>query len=113
MKSRRQGIIDYWFSNRCTTTPFSTSTVVEPDSDATGWAPFDLPPRAESLHFSWSAQRGPDRRLSLTRLLDRGAEDGPQPQGISADEWQPGSVSPLPSLSSFMCLQANAGEMSR
>jgi hypothetical protein len=43
------------------------------------WAPFDLPPLAESLHFVWCAQRIPDRMLPLTRLLDRGAEDAPQP----------------------------------
>jgi hypothetical protein len=79
MKSGRHGIVDDWFSNRCMDAPFSTSTVVDPDSDAGGWAPFDPLPLVESLHFVWRAQRGPDRRLSVTRFLDRGTEDGPQP----------------------------------
>jgi hypothetical protein len=79
MKSGRHGIADDWFSNRGTDAPFSTSTVVDSDSDASGWAPFDPPPLVECLHFVWRAQRGPDHRLSMTRFLDRGADDGPQP----------------------------------
>jgi hypothetical protein len=84
MKSHLDGIVDYWFSIRCTNTPFSTSTVVDPDSNANGWPPFDLPPLAESLRCVWHVQRGPDRGLFPTRLLDRGAEDGPQPRRASA-----------------------------
>jgi hypothetical protein len=55
MKSRRHGIVDYWFSVRGMNTPFSTSTVVDSDSDANGWAPFDLPPLSSFIRYQANA----------------------------------------------------------